>query len=102
SRLIVKSLPANLTDQKFRAHFSTKGQVTDAKIIRTADGKSRCFGFIGYRTEKEANDALNYFNKTFIFTSKITVEHAKPVCLKCPIKSFNRLFLFRVMQSPSQ
>ncbi|CAG8808802.1 12398_t:CDS:2, partial [Gigaspora rosea] len=73
-------LPANLTDQKFRAHFSTKGQVTDAKIIRTADGKSRCFGFIGYRTEKEANDALNYFNNTFIFTSRITVEHAKPVC----------------------
>ncbi|KAF0457449.1 RNA-binding domain-containing protein [Gigaspora margarita] len=80
SRLIIKSLPANLTDQKFRAHFSTKGQVTDAKIIRTADGKSRCFGFIGYRTEKEANDALNYFNNTFIFTSRITVEHAKPVC----------------------
>ncbi|CAG8450668.1 5473_t:CDS:10, partial [Scutellospora calospora] len=73
-------LPANLTDKKFRDHFSTKGQVTDAKIIRTADGKSRCFGFIGYRTEKEANDALNYFNNTFIFTSRITVEHAKPVC----------------------
>ncbi|CAG8494711.1 16167_t:CDS:10, partial [Racocetra fulgida] len=44
------------------------------------DGKSRCFGFIGYRTEKEANDALNYFNNTFIYTSRITVEHAKPVC----------------------
>ncbi|RIB05965.1 hypothetical protein C2G38_2218230 [Gigaspora rosea] len=43
----------------------TKGQVTDAKIIRTA---------------KEANGALNYFNNTFIFTSRITVEHSKPVC----------------------
>ncbi|CAG8638713.1 25124_t:CDS:10 [Cetraspora pellucida] len=29
--------------------------------------------------ENEANDALNYFNNTFIFTSRITVEHAKPV-----------------------
>ncbi|CAG8544889.1 10750_t:CDS:2, partial [Racocetra persica] len=29
-------LPANLTDKKFRDHFSTKGQVTDSKIIRTA------------------------------------------------------------------
>ncbi|CAG8749259.1 5933_t:CDS:2, partial [Gigaspora rosea] len=34
--------------------------------------------WISYR--KEANGALNYFNNTFIFTSRITVEHSKPVC----------------------
>ncbi|PKY41079.1 hypothetical protein RhiirA4_498108 [Rhizophagus irregularis] len=56
-----------------------KCQVTDAKIIKTSDGRSRCFGFIGYRSEQEANDALKYFNNTFIFTSRITVERAKPV-----------------------
>ncbi|PKC17311.1 hypothetical protein RhiirA5_459199, partial [Rhizophagus irregularis] len=79
SRLIIKNLPKNLTDNKFREHFSSKGQVTDAKIIKTSDGRSRCFGFIGYRSEQEANDALKYFNNTFIFTSRITVERAKPV-----------------------
>ncbi|RIA86197.1 hypothetical protein C1645_344933 [Glomus cerebriforme] len=79
SRLIIKNLPKNLTDNKFREHFSSKGQVTDAKIMKTSDGKSRCFGFIGYRTEQEANDALKYFNNTFIFTSRITIEFAKPV-----------------------
>ncbi|GBB91356.1 hypothetical protein RclHR1_01860010 [Rhizophagus clarus] len=47
--------------------------------MKTSDGKSRCFGFIGYRTEQEANYALQYFNNTFIHTSRITVELAKPV-----------------------
>ncbi|CAI2169287.1 17355_t:CDS:10 [Funneliformis geosporum] len=55
------------------------GQVTDAKIMKTSDGKSRYFGFIGYRTEREANEALKYFNNTYIHTSRIVVEHAKPV-----------------------
>ncbi|CAG8577126.1 1353_t:CDS:10 [Ambispora leptoticha] len=42
-------------------------------------GNSRCFGFIGYRTPKEAEFALQYFNNTFIDTSRIIVEFAKPV-----------------------
>ncbi|CAG8545497.1 6357_t:CDS:10 [Diversispora eburnea] len=79
SRIIVKNLPNFLSDTKFREHFSKKGQVTDAKIIKTTDGKSRCFGFIGFRTEQEANEAITYFNNTFIYTSRIAVEHAKPV-----------------------
>ncbi|CAI2169145.1 15335_t:CDS:10 [Funneliformis geosporum] len=47
--------------------------------MKTSDGKSRYFGFIGYRTEREANEALKYFNNTYIHTSRIVVEHAKPV-----------------------
>ncbi|CAJ0910229.1 2004_t:CDS:10 [Entrophospora sp. SA101] len=47
--------------------------------INPCDGRSRCFGFIGYRTEKEANEAIKYFNNTYIYTSKVIVELAKPV-----------------------
>ncbi|CAG8605516.1 9523_t:CDS:10 [Funneliformis caledonium] len=47
--------------------------------MKTSDGKSRYFGFIGYRTEQEANEALKYFNNTYIHTSRIAVEIAKPV-----------------------
>lgn len=42
-------------------------------------GTSRRFAYIGYRTEKEARAALKYFNDTYIDTSKIIVEKAKPV-----------------------
>mgnify|MGYP001028709780 FL=1 len=37
------------------------------------------FGFVGFSSAKEAKDALNYFNGTFLDTSKIAVELARPV-----------------------
>lgn len=39
-------------------------------------GASRKFGFIGYRTEEAANAAMEYFNNTYINTSRIAVEKA--------------------------
>ena len=76
SRVIVKNLPKHYTTEKLREHFSLKGQVTDAKVMRTRDGKSRQFGFIGYRTSEEAQEALQYFDRTFLDTSRIQVEVA--------------------------
>ena len=35
SRLIVKNLPKHLTEKRFREHFQAKGEVTDAKIVKT-------------------------------------------------------------------
>ena len=47
--------------------------------INGRNGRSRRFGFIGYRNEEEAQQAVDYFNKTFIDTMRITVELAKAV-----------------------
>ena len=77
TRLLVKNLPKHLTEKRFKEHFSKMGVVTDAKIIYTKDGRSRLFGFIGYRTPDEAKKALKYFNNTFIDTSRVSVELAK-------------------------
>ncbi|KAF9903176.1 hypothetical protein BX616_001698 [Lobosporangium transversale] len=79
SRLIIKNLPKHLTDERFREHFSSIGEVTDAKLMKSSFGNSRRFGFIGYKTEKEAKAALAHFNNTFIDTSKIIVEKAKEI-----------------------
>ncbi|KAI7898836.1 uncharacterized protein BX663DRAFT_538350 [Cokeromyces recurvatus] len=76
SRIIVKNLPKLLSEEKFREHFAKKGEVTDAKLMKTSRGASRRFGFIGYKTEAAAEAAIAYFNNTFINTSKITVEKA--------------------------
>ncbi|KAI8974376.1 hypothetical protein BDB01DRAFT_807206 [Pilobolus umbonatus] len=76
SRIIVKNLPKLLTEEKFREHFSKKGEVTDAKLMKTSWGTSRRFGFIGYKTEEAANAAIDYFNNTYINTSRIVVEKA--------------------------
>ncbi|KAI1298109.1 hypothetical protein EDD11_006881 [Mortierella claussenii] len=79
SRLIIKNLPKHLSDERFREHFSSIGEVTDAKLMKSSFGNSRRFGFIGYKTDKEAKAALAHFNNTFIDTSKIIVEKAKEI-----------------------
>ena len=35
--------------------------------------------FVGYKTEEDATKALEYFNNTFVDTSKISVEYARAV-----------------------
>ncbi|KAJ2708145.1 Multiple RNA-binding domain-containing protein 1 [Coemansia spiralis] len=78
SRIIVKNLPKHVTEQRFRSHFAGKGEVTDVKLIYTKEGKFRRFGYIGYRTDEDAQAAQKYFNGTFIDTSRVEVEIAKP------------------------
>ncbi|KAJ7954409.1 RNA binding protein [Quillaja saponaria] len=47
--------------------------------MRTKDGKSRQFGFIGFRSEHEAGEAIKYFNKSYFDTFRITCEVARKV-----------------------
>jgi len=79
SRLIVKNLPAHLDDARLKSHFSSQGHVTDVKLIRRQDGVSRRFGFVGYSSESDARAAMEYFNRTFIDTSRIVVDLAKKI-----------------------
>ncbi|KAF9789122.1 hypothetical protein BJ322DRAFT_522550 [Thelephora terrestris] len=89
SRLIIKNLPPYLTPDALRKHFSGKAAkntppssssssktftLTDAKIAYKPDGTSRRFGFVGLRTEKEAEEAMQWFDKSFIDSMRISVE----------------------------
>lgn len=40
----------------------------------TKDGKFRHFGFVGFKTEEEAQNAVEHFNNTCIKASRIKVE----------------------------
>jgi hypothetical protein len=54
--------------------------VTVCKCVHAGrNGESRRLGFLGFRTVEGATKALKYFNRTFIDTSKISVEYALPV-----------------------
>ncbi|KAF5811229.1 putative RNA recognition motif domain, nucleotide-binding alpha-beta plait domain superfamily [Helianthus annuus] len=79
SRICVKNLPKHATEERIRDYFSQKGEVTDAKLMRTRDGKSRQFGFVGFRTEKEAAEALKFFHGSFMDTYRLTCEIARQV-----------------------
>ncbi|CAN0854922.1 Multiple RNA-binding domain-containing protein 1 [Linum grandiflorum] len=77
SRICVKNLAKYVTEEQLREHFSLKGEITDAKLMRTKDGKSRQFAFIGFRSESEAEEAIRHFNKSFLGTSRIDCEIAR-------------------------
>ncbi|XP_044226908.1 probable RNA-binding protein 19 isoform X2 [Thunnus albacares] len=77
SRLIVKNLPNGMKEDRFRAMFAAFGTVTDCSLKFTKDGKFRKFGFVGFKTEEDANKALKHFDRSFVDTSRVTVEMCK-------------------------
>ncbi|KAH0792385.1 RNA recognition motif domain containing protein [Histomonas meleagridis] len=79
TRLIVKGIPKYINNEGLRKKFESFGEITDCKIRTDNRGKSRGFAFIGFKDPKNAEDAKNYMNQTYIDTSKITVEFAKPI-----------------------
>jgi multiple RNA-binding domain-containing protein 1 len=77
SRICVKNIGKSTSEKQLRELFSSKGEVTDVRVITSKDGKSRRFAFVGFRTDVQANEAQNHFNNTFIGMSRISVELAK-------------------------
>ncbi|XP_065183394.1 probable RNA-binding protein 19 [Sycon ciliatum] len=77
SRIIVKKLPRYISEQRFRDIFSAQGDITDSKLIYTKEGNFRGFGFVGYRRPEDAQSAVEHFDKSYLDTTKLQVEHAK-------------------------
>ena len=67
-----------MTPEKLKAHLSQRdgpgGTLTDLKVARKSDGTSRRFAFVGYKTEEEAKKVAEWFNRTFIDSTRITVQ----------------------------
>ena len=45
--------------------------------MRAKSGRSRQFAFVGFRTESQAKEVMEYFNNTFLKSSRIVVEKAE-------------------------
>ncbi|KAI8513353.1 putative RNA-binding protein 19, partial [Branchiostoma belcheri] len=82
SRLIVKNLPPSITEHKFQSMFEAVGTVTDCKLKYSKNGQFRHFGFVGFRTQQEAEKAVQQFHNTFLNTVRIQVEFCKDLCGK--------------------
>lgn len=79
SRLIVKNLTDNITQQQVHDVFSKFGLVTDVKLMRTKSGKTRRFAFVGFKEMKAAQAAVEKLQNTFIGTGKVDVNFALPI-----------------------
>lgn len=51
--------------------------MTDIQLKYTKEGKFRQFAFVGFQTEEQAQEAIQFYDKTFIHTSRISVELCK-------------------------
>lgn len=84
TRLIVKNIPDYVTPDRLRQHFQQKGSpacaLTDAKVSLKRDGTSRRFGFVGFKTPQEAQKAREWFDKTFIDSTRIQVGLVEVSC----------------------
>lgn len=76
SRVIVKNLPKHASDGRLRDYFGSIGEITDCKIQKTKDGRSRNFAFIGFRNSSEAEAAVKQLHRSFFDTSRVSVEIA--------------------------
>ncbi|KAJ9247378.1 hypothetical protein DTO207G8_8158 [Paecilomyces variotii] len=74
TRVFVSGLPPTLSNEDLGKHFSSRFTVTDAHVI-----PKRRIGFVGFKNAEAAKQAADYFNRTFIRMSKISVEIARPV-----------------------
>lgn len=63
-----------MKEDRFRKMFADFGTLTDCALKFTKDGKFRKFGFVGFKTEDDAQKALKHFNKSFVDTSRVTVS----------------------------
>jgi multiple RNA-binding domain-containing protein 1 len=80
SRILVKNLPKYITQERLKKHFSSKGEnVTDVKLVKTKDGKSRRFAYVGFKTNEEGLEAVRFHNNTFMDTCKLQIEVAKTI-----------------------
>ena len=78
TRLCVKGLPKHCDEKRLRKHFESHGnEVTDVRVMRTKDGKARQFGFVGFRSAEAAERARGFFDRSYIDTSRISLESAR-------------------------
>ncbi|KAL4942408.1 hypothetical protein BDV06DRAFT_211841 [Aspergillus oleicola] len=74
TRVFVSGLPPTFTNDQLKKHFATRFQVTDAHVL-----PKRRIGFVGFKSSEVAQQAVSYFNKTYMKMSKISVDIAKPI-----------------------
>ncbi|KAG2663618.1 hypothetical protein I3843_16G042300 [Carya illinoinensis] len=62
NNVYVKNLSEATTDEDLKRSFGEYGPITSAVVMRDADGKSRCFGFVNYENADDAAKAVEALN----------------------------------------
>lgn len=79
TNLIVNYLPQSMSEDEFKALFSVIGHVDSCKLIKDkASGVSLGYGFINFRSELDAQKAIEHFNGHTMESKTLKVSYARP------------------------
>ncbi|TYI43079.1 hypothetical protein ES332_A01G144100v1 [Gossypium tomentosum] len=62
NNVYVKNLSKSTTDEDLKTIFGEYGEITSAVVMRDADGKSKCFGFVNFENADDAAKAVGALN----------------------------------------
>ncbi|XP_075674476.1 polyadenylate-binding protein 3-like [Castanea sativa] len=71
TNVYVKNLAEATTDEDLKKLFGTYGTITSAVVMRDANGKSRCFGFVNFQSPDEAAAAVEKLNGSSTSDDKV-------------------------------
>ncbi|XP_078439120.1 polyadenylate-binding protein 7-like isoform X2 [Wolffia australiana] len=60
--VFVKNLDSSIDGAKLEEIFSTHGEILSSKVATDEDGRSKCYGFVQFQTEKSAQAAIEALN----------------------------------------
>lgn len=76
-RLYVGNLSYQTTEKELQELFGEFGEVTFAKVINRADGRSKGFGFVEMGEEDTAKEAMEKLNQSTFMERTLVVNEAK-------------------------
>ncbi|KAL3797922.1 hypothetical protein ACHAWO_001403 [Cyclotella atomus] len=79
TRICIKNLPPSFNESKVKQHLHASIPslvLTDCRMLKTKDGRSRKVAFVGFKSAEMASQAVSYFDKSFALTSKLSVSLA--------------------------
>lgn len=62
NNVFVKNLSESVSDEDLRNYFGEYGSITSAVVMRDADGKSKCFGFVNFENADDAAKCVKSLN----------------------------------------
>ncbi|KAL9277317.1 hypothetical protein ACSQ67_025134 [Phaseolus vulgaris] len=71
TNVYVKNLSETYTKEDLKQLFNTYGTITSVVVMKDAEGKSRCFGFVNFESPNSAATAVERLNGTTINNDKV-------------------------------
>uniref|UniRef100_A0ACD6AIG2 Uncharacterized protein n=1 Tax=Avena sativa TaxID=4498 RepID=A0ACD6AIG2_AVESA len=77
TNVYIKNFPTEFTEDDLHQEFAPFGDITSAIVLKDADGKSKCFGFVNYEKLEYATEAIRIINGKMVKGTILYVARAQ-------------------------